>query len=108
MIADPKGYSIRDRENGEEIWYEVTPSYPSDFSKSGFQPLGPIIRVNPEELFIHDPEFYNSLYVIESTRRTNHYDNFAQGIGFDGLFLRFPQLEFALTSSRLSSLDGRP
>ncbi|KAI1750738.1 cytochrome P450 [Xylaria castorea] len=48
---------------------------------------GPIIRVNPEELFIHDPEFYNDLYVIESTRRTNHYDNFAQGIGFDGCHL---------------------
>ncbi|TGJ82761.1 hypothetical protein E0Z10_g6001 [Xylaria hypoxylon] len=48
---------------------------------------GPIIRVNPEELFIHDPEFYNDLYVTESTRRTNHYDNFAQGIGFDGCHL---------------------
>ncbi|KAJ3576080.1 hypothetical protein NPX13_g3817 [Xylaria arbuscula] len=48
---------------------------------------GPIIRVNPEELFIHDPEFYNELYVTESTRRTNHYDNFAQGIGFDGCHL---------------------
>ncbi|TRX88990.1 hypothetical protein FHL15_010112 [Xylaria flabelliformis] len=49
---------------------------------------GPIIRVNPEELFIHDPEFYNELYVTESTRRTNHYDNFAQGIGFDETRLR--------------------
>ncbi|KAI3321134.1 cytochrome P450 [Xylariaceae sp. AK1471] len=48
---------------------------------------GPIIRVNPEELFIHDPEFYNELYVTESTRRTNHYDNFVQGIGFDGSHL---------------------
>ncbi|KAI0399779.1 cytochrome P450 [Xylaria palmicola] len=48
---------------------------------------GPIIRVNPEELFIHDPEFYNEVYVTESTRRTNHYDNFAQGIGFDGCHL---------------------
>ncbi|KAI0103057.1 cytochrome P450 [Nemania sp. FL0031] len=48
---------------------------------------GPIIRVNPEELFIHDAEFYNELYVTESTRRTNHYDNFAQGIGFDGCHL---------------------
>ncbi|KAI0872423.1 cytochrome P450 [Hypoxylon argillaceum] len=48
---------------------------------------GPIIRVNPDELFIHDAEFYNELYVTESTRRTNHYDNFAQGIGFDGCHL---------------------
>ncbi|KAI8945719.1 cytochrome P450 [Xylaria longipes] len=36
---------------------------------------GPIIR------------FYNDLYVTESTRRTNHYDNFAQGIGSDGCHL---------------------
>ncbi|KAI1177038.1 cytochrome P450 [Nemania sp. FL0916] len=48
---------------------------------------GPIIRVNPDELFIHDPDFYSELYVTESTRRTNHYDNFAQGIGFDGCHL---------------------
>ncbi|KAJ8129175.1 hypothetical protein O1611_g4459 [Lasiodiplodia mahajangana] len=48
---------------------------------------GPVIRVNPEELFVHDAEFYNELYVTESTRRTNHYDNFAQGIGFDGCHL---------------------
>ncbi|GAP91441.1 putative cytochrome P450 [Rosellinia necatrix] len=48
---------------------------------------GPIIRVTPEELFIHDPQFYNELYVNEKTRRSNHYDSFAQGIGFDGCHL---------------------
>ncbi|TVY92052.1 Cytochrome P450 monooxygenase [Lachnellula willkommii] len=44
---------------------------------------GPIVRVTPEELSIHDPEFYNELYVTESKRRTDHYDQFGQGIGFD-------------------------
>ena len=45
---------------------------------------GPIIRVNPDELSIHDPDFYNELYVTESKRRTEHYDVFCKGIDFDG------------------------
>ncbi|RAL66217.1 hypothetical protein DID88_005889 [Monilinia fructigena] len=45
---------------------------------------GPIIRVNPEELSIHDPEFYNKIYVTESQRRTNNYDPFGLGYGFHG------------------------
>ncbi|KAI1410009.1 cytochrome P450 [Hypoxylon sp. FL1857] len=44
---------------------------------------GPIVRVNPDELSIHDPEFYNELYVTESRRRTDHYDAFGKGIGFE-------------------------
>ncbi|KAK3337578.1 cytochrome P450 [Cercophora scortea] len=48
---------------------------------------GPIIRVNPDELSIHDPDFYNELYVAESTRRTNAYDIFCKGIDFDGSHL---------------------
>ena len=45
--------------------------------------LGPIIRVNPEELSIHDPEAYNEIYVTESKRRTDNHQPFSQGIGFD-------------------------
>ncbi|KAK0614968.1 cytochrome P450 [Bombardia bombarda] len=48
---------------------------------------GPIIRINPEELSIHDPDFYNELYVTESKRRTNAYDIFCKGIDFDGSHL---------------------
>ncbi|KAK3934316.1 cytochrome p450 [Diplogelasinospora grovesii] len=48
---------------------------------------GPIVRVNPEELSIHDPDFYNEIYVTESKRRTNNYDIFCKGIDFDGSHL---------------------
>ncbi|KAI0451110.1 cytochrome P450 [Xylaria acuta] len=44
---------------------------------------GPIVRVNPEELSIDDATFYNELYVTESRRRTDHYDSFGNGIGFE-------------------------
>ncbi|KAF2248555.1 cytochrome P450 [Trematosphaeria pertusa] len=48
---------------------------------------GPIIRINPNELSIHDPSFYNELYVTESKRRTEHYDVFIKGIDFDASHL---------------------
>lgn len=43
------------------------------------------MRVNPEELSIHDPSYYNELYVSGSKRRSEHYDAFAKGIDFEGL-----------------------
>jgi hypothetical protein len=48
---------------------------------------GPIIRINPDELSIHDPGFYDELYVAASRRRTEHYDVFCKGIDFDGSHL---------------------
>lgn len=40
--------------------------------------------MNPHELSIHDPDFYDKLYVSGSVRRTNNYSHFAKGIDFDG------------------------
>lgn len=48
--------------------------------------IGPIIRVNPDELSIHDPKAYSEIYVPDSKRRTNNHQPFSQGIGFDGEF----------------------
>lgn len=49
--------------------------------------LGPIVRVNPDELSIHDAAFYNEIYVTESKRRTENYDVFCKGIDFDGNYV---------------------
>ncbi|KAJ6114889.1 cytochrome P450 [Penicillium sp. IBT 16267x] len=73
-------------------WYE----FYFDYFKDGkyifeierlHQVYGPIVRINPDELSIHDPDFYNELYVAESKRRTSHYDVFCKGIDFDGSHL---------------------
>ena len=42
------------------------------------------MRVNTAELSIHDPAAYNEIYITESKRRTENYNDFCKGIGFDG------------------------
>ncbi|KAI1195543.1 putative cytochrome P450 [Nemania serpens] len=44
---------------------------------------GPILRINPYEIVINDPTFYNEVYVTASTRRTTIWPRYRTGIGFD-------------------------
>lgn len=50
-----------------------------------FTSPGPIVRINPFELSIRDPEFYDQVYVAGSVRRTENYDSFGRGIEFEGM-----------------------
>ncbi|KAI4284882.1 MAG: hypothetical protein L6R38_001091 [Xanthoria sp. 2 TBL-2021] len=45
---------------------------------------GPIIRITPDMLSIHDPEAYSEIYTTESRRKTSNHQPFSQGLGFDG------------------------
>ncbi|KAH8786021.1 cytochrome P450 [Diaporthe sp. PMI_573] len=48
------------------------------------QKYGPIVRINPIELSVHDAEFYNVLYVGGSVRKTNALPSFGDGMDFNG------------------------
>ncbi|KAK3339734.1 putative cytochrome P450 [Lasiosphaeria hispida] len=45
---------------------------------------GPIVRINPWEISVRDPSFYNTLYVAGSVRRTEIFKQLRDGIGIDG------------------------
>ncbi|CAJ2504214.1 Uu.00g116080.m01.CDS01 [Anthostomella pinea] len=83
-IADFPGPPIAAATGWYEFYYQVLRNgkYIFEIEKM-HKKYGPIVRVNPDELSIHDPEFYNELYVTENKRRTDHYDAFGKGIGFE-------------------------
>lgn len=64
-------------------------------SSQSFFFSGPIVRINPREISVHDPEFYNELYVTENKRRSSSYDLFCKGISFDGRLARQLFLSFS-------------
>ena len=47
---------------------------------------GPIIRINPYEIHIGDPDFFPELYTV-STRRRDRWRFFTKQFGADGMFL---------------------
>lgn len=65
--------------------------------------LGPIVRINPCELSIRDPEYYDQIYVAGSVRPTDNYDIFASGIDFEGS--HFLTTEHNLHRQRRKPLD---
>ncbi|KAE9368678.1 fusicoccadiene C-8 hydroxylase [Stipitochalara longipes BDJ] len=44
---------------------------------------GPIVRINPNELVVQDPEFFSTLYVPGVVRRTNFHPGLAGGMDLD-------------------------
>lgn len=46
-----------------------------------------MVRINPDDLSINDPEVYNDIYVSESRRRTDTHHSFVKGIDFDGEYV---------------------
>lgn len=46
--------------------------------------VGPIVRITPEELSLHDPAAYTEIFVTENKRRTENYHPFLQGADFEG------------------------
>ncbi|KAK3345528.1 cytochrome P450 [Neurospora tetraspora] len=66
--------------------------------------FGPIVRINPHELSIHDPEYYNELYVGSSKRRTNFWPLF-QGCTDDTDVNHFMTIDHDLHRQRRKPFD---
>lgn len=57
------------------------------------------MRVTPHELSIHDPEFYEKLYVPGNQRKTNNYNQFVKGIDLEGECTRVRASSAAMESN---------
>ncbi|KAL8766268.1 MAG: hypothetical protein Q9194_006310 [Teloschistes cf. exilis] len=67
-----------------EFYYDIVHEgkYLFEIEKMHLQ-YGPIVRINPHELSINDPEAYKLIYVSENKRRTDALDSFINGIGIE-------------------------
>ncbi|KAK6592778.1 cytochrome p450 [Botrytis cinerea] len=65
-------------EIGWDYFYEGTYVYRIEEMHDRY---GAIVRVNPDELSIRDPEYYKTVYVASNTRSTSAYPAFAAGMG---------------------------
>ena len=67
---------------------------------------GPIIRINPWELSIKDPDWYSQIYVSGSVRRTNIDIRQRTGLGLDSKSTSgaAPNLGVLVTCVRRSSV----
>lgn len=91
---------------GQCIWAKICFLY-NKFQNS--TSIGPIVRVNPHELSIRDPEFYDKLYVSGSVRRTNNYEQFVKGLDVAGWSRPPPPINISHADmSRLSPFNHRP
>ncbi|KAL4907083.1 hypothetical protein BDW74DRAFT_176683 [Aspergillus multicolor] len=73
------------------FWYEfyydwVKPGQYYRRIREMHQQYGPIIRVSPTEVHIEDPLFYHEVFLPANVRRTDAYQRYAQGTGFEDIF----------------------
>ena len=81
----------------------------NDNETDGF--TGPIVRINPNEISISDPSYYDEVYVTANKRNTEHYGEFLRGIDFDGEPIRWSSIWWGwkfLIENRDSFLNGGP
>jgi hypothetical protein len=67
---------------------------------TGTDATGPIVRINPWELSVRDPDFHGILYVAGSVRRSQIFPRSRAGIGIDGNGAR-PSVVMKLLGSSL-------
>ncbi|KAF9894659.1 hypothetical protein FE257_006547 [Aspergillus nanangensis] len=84
-LAGFPGPSIAAATGWYEFYYDVVKSGQYIYKiEEMHKKYGPIIRINPYEIVINDPDFYNDVYVAGNTRQTNIWPRYRTGMGYDG------------------------